>query len=151
MSLLSVLAGAFAFFAAATVGLWIKKKAIRKAVFYEEYYEYLQYVSEKISYERMPIGELNANYFKKKNGLFAAYLRGEMSACPLREEEINEVKAYLDTIGTTDADTQIASLGAKCAELKRFTETSCVKYRKDGALQFKLAVLVGIALFILLV
>ena len=151
MNALSIFAGVCAFFSAATVGLWIKKRMIGKAAFYEQYYDYLLFVSEKIAYERMPLGELNANYFKRKNGEFAAFLRGETLVSALKTEEINEVRGFLDSIGKTDADTQISSLSAKCAELKRFTETECVKYRKDGALYFKLAALLGVAAFILLV
>ena len=150
MTVGTIFAGVCAFFSAAFVGLWIKKKMIRKANFYEEYYDYLLFVSEKIAYERMPIGELNGNYFKRKKGEFAAFLKGELLASPLKDGEIAEVRAYLDSIGTTDADTQIGSLQAKCAEMKRFTETECVKYKKDAALYFKLCALIGLAALILL-
>ena len=61
------------------------------------------------------------------------------------------VKKYLSEIGTTDADTQVASLRGKCAELKRFSEQECAKFRKDGALYFKLCVLLGVVAFILIV
>lgn len=150
MNALSVFSGVCAFFAAAVFGLWIKKRFVRRAAFYEDYYDYLLFASEKISYERMPLDELNARYCKRRSGDFSVYLR-EHDVAFLREDEKIEVKSYLDTIGTTDADTQVASLSAKCAELKRFTENECAKYRKDGALYFKLAVLVGVAVFILLV
>ena len=151
MNALSLFAGVCGFFAAACVGLWIKRKLIRKAAFYEGYYDYLVYAYEKISYERMPIGELNGNYLKGKTDEFSVYLKGYITLGVLTDRQLAEVKTYLDGIGTTDADTQIASLASKCSELKRFTETECVKYRKDGALYFKLAVLVGIAILILLV
>ena len=151
MNSLSIFAGVCAFFSAATIGLWIKKRMIRKASFYEGFYDYLCFVTDKIAYERMPIGELNANYFCTKNGEFVAYLKGESKLLPIGEGEISEVRRYLDGIGTTDAETQIASLRGKCAELKRFTETQCSKYRRDGSMYFKLSALLGIAVFILLV
>ena len=69
----------------------------------------------------------------------------------LSEKELAEIGKYLSEIGTTDADTQIASLGAKCAELKRFSEGQCAKFKKDGALYFKLCVLLGVVAFILIV
>ncbi|MBQ7713210.1 MAG: hypothetical protein IJT69_05270 [Clostridia bacterium] len=150
MIALSVFAAACGFFAAASVGLWLKRKLIRKASFYEGYYDYLLFAYEKISYERMPIGELNAQYLLRKNGEFSSYLKGETTKGFLSDGQLAEVKEYLDGIGTTDADTQIASLASKCSELKRFTETECTKYRKDGALYFKLSVLVGVAILILL-
>ena len=70
---------------------------------------------------------------------------------PLGEGESSEIRDYLSGIGTTDAETQIASLKGKCAELKRFTENDCAKYRKDGSLYFKLSALLGLVIFILLV
>ena len=99
----------------------------------------------------MPIGELNARFFEKKKGEFVSYLKGDKSEPPIKEAELSEIASYLAEIGMTDADTQIASLNAKCAELKLFNEKEGVKYRKDGALYFKLSVLVGIAAFVLLV
>ena len=147
----SVFAGVCAFFSAALVGLWVKRKLFRKAAFYADYYEYLVFANEKISYERMPIGELNARFFEKKKGEFISFLKGEKTEPPIKESEISEITRYLAGIGMTDADTQIASLNAKCAELKRFNEKEGVKYRKDGSLYFKLSVLVGIAAFVLLV
>ena len=151
MNFVTIFAGLCAFFSASVVGLWIKKRYIRKAVFYEGYYDYLQYCTDKISYERMPIGELNASFFKKNKGEFVSFLQQEEYTLPLSEEAIGEIREYLRGIGTTDAETQIASLRSKCAEMKRFTETECVKFRKDGALFFKISALVGAVLFIILV
>ncbi len=76
---------------------------------------------------------------------------GEDAAPPISDAELADVKKYLSEIGTTDADTQVASLRGKCAELKRFSEQECAKFRKDGALYFKLCVLLGVVAFILIV
>ena len=151
MSVVTIFAGLCAFLSASTVGLWIKKRCNRKANFYDGYYEYLQYCTDKISYERMPIGELNSSYFKKNKGEFVLFLDNKQENLPLSEETLSEIREYLSGIGTTDAETQVASLRSKCAEMKRFTETECVKFRKDGALYFKLSALIGAVLFIILV
>lgn len=151
MSMLSVFAGVCGFFASAMIGLWLKKRLLRKAKFYENYYEYLTFATEKIAYERMPIGELNATFSLKYKGEFSDFLKGKAGGMPLGEGESSEIRDYLSGIGTTDAETQIASLKGKCAELKRFTENDCAKYRKDGSLYFKLSALLGLVIFILLV
>ena len=78
-------------------------------------------------------------------------MQGKTVALPLSEGEIDEVSRYLSAIGTSDADTELATLGGKCSEMKRFTEENCVKYRKDGTLYFKLAVLLGVVAFIIIV
>ena len=151
MSGLSVFAGVCIFFSSALVGLWVKKRLVSKAVFYEEYYKYLLFASEKISYERMPINEIKRSFPNEGKGDFYAFLMQENASPPLSEGEIGEVKKYLDEIGTTDAETQIASLNGKCAQMKRFSEEQCAKYRKDGTLYFKLSVLLGIVAFIIIV
>lgn len=151
MSVISIFAGVCVFFSCALVGLWIKRRYLRKAAFYEEYYRYLVFASEKISYERMPIAEIKASFSKREETEFFRLLQGEEVDPPVTETELTEVKKYLSAIGTTDADTQVASLKGKCAELKRFSEENCVKFRKDGALYFKLCVLLGIVAFILIV
>ena len=151
MNVLSIFAGVCLFFSATFIGVWIRKRYKGKADFYDEYYRYLLYVSDKIAYERMPIGEIIATFPKTDKGDFYCYLTGGDTKAPLTEGELSEIGKYLSEIGKTDADTQIASLKVKCAELKRFTEVQCAKYRKDGALYFKLSVLIGIAAFIIIV
>ena len=151
MSVLSVFGGVCAFFSCAVTGLWLKKRALRKAAFYEDYCEYLQFASEKIGYERMPIGELNEKFRQRKKGEFTAFLAKENCSPPLSDVALGEISNYLSEIGTTDADTQIASLKSKCAEMKRFAEKDCVKLRKDGSLYFKLSALAGVVVFIILV
>ena len=151
MSSLSVFAGVLLFFACSFVGLWLKKRLNRKATFYDEYYRYLLYVLDKISYERMPINEINQSFCKDKKSEFCDFLLGDISTPPISDSDSSKLAEYLSEIGMTDADTQIASLGGKCAEMKRFSENEVVKYRKDGALYFKLSVLLGIVAFIIIV
>ena len=62
MSSMSIFAGVLLFFSSSLVGIWLRKRSTRKASFYDDYYAYLQYVLEKVSYERMPIGEINASF-----------------------------------------------------------------------------------------
>ncbi len=151
MSAVSIFAGVCVFFSCALVGLWIKRRFLRKAAFYDDYYRYLVFASEKISYERMPVAEIVESFSIGEETEFYRLLKGEEVAPPITEKELSEVKKYLSAIGTTDADTQMSSLRGKCAEFKRFSEENCAKFRKDGALYFKLCVLLGVVAFILIV
>lgn len=147
----SVIIGLCAVISASFIGLWLKKRLIAKAVFYEDYYAYLLFATDKIAYERMPLGELNEAFAEKRCGSFSAFLKGEEQSLPVSEAALSDVKKYLTEMGKTDADTQIASLRGKSAEIKRLVEGDCVKYRKDGTLYFKLSVLFGVVLFIIFV
>ena len=151
MNALSIFAGVCVFFSVALVGLWLKRRLMTKAAFYEDYYSYLIFVSEKISYERMPIPQIKTTFVQGKSSAFCRFLCGEKHFSPLSDEELRGISSYLEGIGKTDADTQISSLNAKVAEIKRFTENDCVKFKKDGSLYFKLCVLLGIVAFIILI
>ena len=150
MSAFSVFAGACAFLSASLVGLWLKRRLLNKADFYKDYYDFLCYALEKISSERTVVSEIKRT-FQGKSKDFTELLKGNEVSAPIGEKERNAVKEYLSGIGSTDAESQIASLSSKCSTLKRFVENECAAYRKDAALRFKLAVLVGAALFIILV
>ena len=151
MNSVSIFAGVCLFFSCARIGLWLKKRFVKRAAFYEEYYRYLVFANEKISYERMPMREIIKNFSKGERTDFIRFLTGEKTSPPLTEKQLDDIKSYLSEMGTTDADTQTASLNAKCAEMKRFSEEQCVKFRKDGSLYFKLCVLFGVVAFILIV
>ena len=150
MNALSVFVGICAFFSASFVGLWMKKRLIKKADFYKDYYDYLCYASERIGYERTVVSEINET-FHAKSKEFTAMLNGEDPNIGLTAKELEEIKTYLSKIGSTDAETQLASLASRCSSLKRFVENDCATFRKDAALRFKLSVLVGVALFIIVV
>ena len=146
----SVLIGVLAFFSASLVGIWLKKRAISKWKFYHAFQEYLLFAAEKISSERMPRAEIDAA-FRGESKDFLALLKGGKEALSLKDEEVLSVKEYLDSIGTSDAEAQLSSLRGKNSEIKRLLDTDGEKWRKDASLYFKLCVLVGVALFIILV
>ena len=146
----SVFVGILAFFSASLVGMWLKKRAITKWKFYRAYSEYLLFAEEKISSERMPRAEIDAA-FQADSKEFLSLLKGEDPSISLKDEEILSVKEYLASIGKSDAEAQLASLRGKCAEIKKLLDRDGEKWRKDASLYFKLSVLVGVALFIILV
>ena len=141
MNQISLFPGLCMFFACAFVGMWIKRRMMLKAEFYEDYYQYLLYVTEKIGFERMPIAEIKSSFLSGKKTVFKEFLSGERVSLPLSEGKTQEISHYLSSIGTTDVDTQMMTLKAKCAELKRYNDEECSKFRKDGSLYFKLGVL----------
>ncbi len=84
MSAVSIFAGVCVFFSSALVGLWLKRRFLRKATFYEEYYRYLVYTCEKISYERMPVAEIKSTFAKRENTEFSAFCLGRTPRRPSR-------------------------------------------------------------------
>ena len=146
----SILVGICIFFSASFVGIWLKKRALKKLAFYHAYYDFLLFASEKIGYERMVYDEI-VRSFHSDSHEFAEILSGGDPSFGLPEAESHSVKEYLSGIGKTDADTQLSSLRAKAAEIKSLLDRDGTKWKKDASLYFKLAVLIGVALFIILV
>ena len=146
----SIVVGICVFFSSAFIGLWLKKRNLKKLAFYRSYYDFLCYCADKIGYERMILAEI-IRTFSSESKEFTEILSGGEPSAGLTPTEILAVKDYLSAIGTTDAETQIASLRSKGAEIKQLLDREGVKWKKDASLYFKLAVLLGVALFIILV
>jgi len=147
----SIIVGICIFFSMAFIGLWLKKRMLNKYRFFSAYADYLRYASEKIGYERMPVSELNRTFRSECSEFVELLLKKQEPSIGLSAAEISSVKDYLDSIGRSDADTQVGSLQAKYSEIKGFLDKEGAKWKKDASLYFKLMVLAGIALFIILV
>ena len=145
----SIVVGVCAFFSASMVGIWLKRRQTEKCAFYKDFYDYLSFSEEKIAYERMPLADIK-RLFHGESAAFRELLDGREVSLALPVEEILSVREYLDTIGTTDADTQLASLRSKCSELKKKLDGDVAKWKKESVLYFKLCVLAGVALFVIL-
>jgi len=145
----SIIVGVCAFFSASLIGIWLKKRQNDKCEFYKDFYNYLSFAEEKIAYERMPLSDIKRR-FRGDSVAFRDAIEGKEVSVALPKEEILSVREYLDTIGTTDADTQLASLRSKCSELEKKLEGDVAKWKKESALYFKLCVLAGCALFVIL-
>ena len=146
----SIFAGICIFFSASFVGIWLKKRTLKKLSFYRSYYDFLSFASDKIAYERMVFSEI-VRTFHSESREFSEVLSGGEPSFGLPDGEIAAVKEYLSGIGKTDAETQIASLRGKSAEIKALLDRDGAKWKKDASLYFKLSVLLGVALFIILV
>ena len=77
MNVISIIAGILLFFSSSLIGLWLRKRKTNKAKFYENYYSYLTYTLEKISYERMPVEEIKNTFSAKEPGEFSDFLIGK--------------------------------------------------------------------------
>ena len=150
MNAFSVFQGACIFFASSFVGIWLRKRCLRKAAFYRDYAGFLCYALEKIDCERMIVAEI-IKTFESKSSDFSDLIHDKKCLAPLPDKELDDIRAFIGSIGKTDAENQIASLRSKSAESSRVTEKMCADLKKEGDLRFKLCVLLGAALFIILV
>ena len=146
----SIFVGICIFFSSSCVGLWVKKRYLKRLGFYQSYHDFLAYASDKIGYERMIFPEI-VRTFRSESKEFSELLFGGRPSISISDDALSSVIEFIASIGTTDADTQLSSLRSKSAEISSLLEKEGAKWKKDATLYFKLSVLVGIALFIILV
>lgn len=97
---------------------------------------------------------LNLRYGKDKFGKIAEEF--DCVKKVMRGEEVIKgddgifLKSYLDGIGESDALTQIEYLNEKKQTLQKFKQISEEKYKKYGSLYFKLSLMAGILIAVLL-
>lgn len=97
---------------------------------------------------------LNLKFNKDKVAVVAEefeYVKKAMSGESLIKSEDGEfLSQYLSDIGRTDAPTQLAYLNEKKQTLLSFKQKSEEKYKRYGSLYFKISLMAGILIAVLL-
>lgn len=116
-----------------------KKK--RKKVF-EQFYDFNEKLLVSLKYGKDKIGEVAKDYEVVQSAMNGqAVLTGEEGAF---------IQDYLKNIGKTDAQTQIAYLTERKSYLQKYRDKSCEDYKKYSSLYFKLSLMAGILIAVLL-
>ncbi|MGN0808242.1 MAG: hypothetical protein ACI4MN_07350 [Candidatus Coproplasma sp.] len=107
-----------------------------------EFYDFNENLILNVKYERKKFDEIAKGYENVKNALNGEdVLNGEVGAF---------IKKYLNGIGTTDAQTQIAYLTEMKETLAKYKNESEKNYKKYGSLYLKLCIACGILIAVLL-
>ncbi len=135
------------------IGVILKKNYRIKVDFYFDYKEYLQHAKDMINYARTSVPEINAAFKAGKSKEFKELMNGRLpeKLRALRADEVTAVYGYLQSIGTTDVDTQLNSLALKLMDARKICETQIPSWEKQGKLYFKLSVLIGVGLLIIFI
>lgn len=144
------------------VGLRYKKKCVIRSIFYSEMYDFTLYLTEQIAYSKMPLPSIFKNFSEGKESAFAQLLKEfliELSSIEqkaysiknLTDNEIAEVLIFFRSLGKTDADNQLIKLSEYKQRTKNKKEQAQSEVTNKGKLYFKLAVITGIALLIIVI
>ncbi len=124
------------------LGLAISSEIKKEMKIYGQFYDF----NEKLI--------LNLKFSKDKVGVVAEqfeYVKKAMQGDRVIKGEDGEfLMQYLSDIGKTDAPTQIAYLNEKGQTLLNLKQKSEEKYKKYGSLYFKLSLMAGILIAVLL-
>ena len=117
-----------------------KKKTMKV---FAQFYEFNEKLLLNLKYGRNKVNEIASEYEYVQTVLNGkSVLKGE-------EEEF--LQSYISNIGSTDAYSQVDYLNERKINLKKFKDESETAYKKYGSLYFKIALMVGILVAVLLV
>ena len=120
--------------------LSIDKK--KKAQVFAELYEFNEKLLLNLKYGKVRLDSMTAQY---------KYIQDILSGKDVLGGEDEEIlKAYVSSIGTTDAQSQIDYLNQRETVLKKLRDDSADNYKKYSSLYIKVALMIGILIAVLI-
>lgn len=127
----------------ALLGILLTADKKKNMKVFAQFYEFNEKLLLNLKYGRIKVNEVASEYEYVQTALNGqAVLKGE-------EEQF--IQNYISGIGSTDAYSQVDYLNERKQILKKYKEESEVAYKKYGSLYFKIALMVGILVAVLLV
>ena len=116
-----------------------KKKTMKV---FAQFYEFNEKLLLNLKYGRIKVGEIASEY---------EYVQSVLQGKSLLKGEENEfLQSYISNIGATDAYSQVDYLNERKQSLKKYKDDSEAAYKKYGSLYFKIALMIGILVAVLL-
>ncbi len=160
--MLSFATGIALFALSAYFGLLYKKRYKQRALFYAEMYDFAIYLTEQIAYSKTPLPVIFKSFAAGKESIFRCLINDycaelienapkEYAIKHLGQGETREVIEFLRGLGKTDAENQLRNLSEQKQRIGTKKEITASEEIKRGKLYFKIAVIIGIALLIIVI
>lgn len=165
MQLLGLIFGGVICVLVSSFGFIIKRKYKVNSDFMAAYVDFLAYTKAEIANNKTPVFEIIDGYIERENNLLTKVLcvinnnlkkdivdtENYPKECVLVDKKIiKALIADIESIGKYDSSTEVLKLNSIEERAKAKAATAATKYKKDGVMAFKLAVLIGIAIMIIL-
>lgn len=165
MQLFGLIFGGVICVAVSTFGFLIKRKYKANSDFMATYVDFLSYAKTEIANNKTPVFDIIDSYISRENNLFTKVLsvinnnlkkdvvdtENYPKECVLVDKKlIKNLVADIESIGKYDSSTEVLKLNGIEERAKVKAAAAATKYKKDGVMAFKLAVLIGIAIMIIL-
>lgn len=124
------------------LGAAISAEKKRQVTVLTQFYEFNEKLTLNLKYGRDKMSAVAQGF-----NLVQKALNGEEV---LKGEDGEFIKSYVAGLGSSDAPTQLAYLAERGEQLKSRLEASRENYKKYGSLYFKLCVMAGILIAVLL-
>lgn len=163
--MLGLICGGIICIAVSFFGFIIKKKYKANADFMNSYVDFFGFAKTEISNNKTPIFGIIDGYLAKENNLFTKVLSVinnnlkrdivDQESYPkecgfVDKKHIKSLIADIESIGKYDSLTEVNKLSSIEEKSKKEWQKATEKYKKDGVMAFKLSVLIGIAIMIIL-
>lgn len=165
--MISLIAGAILFFCSAYIGIEIRKYYRKRVRFFSLWLEFIDQLTTQISYLRTPLYEIIDSFLKDKKGEFCDVLlkyKGQISKIDDCDKSINShcdklgfLKAqekelfngFFKMLGKTDWNTQVLNLKNYRQNVLEIQQLTIKNLKQNGFLAYKLGILIGIAILII--
>ncbi len=154
---LRIVAGGLIALVCAYVGVLVKRRYRAREKFYGEALEYFNFFERELTFKKTPMPDINSAFSKSHAGEFAqllcepALLDKKSAYAYLKQAEKDDVKDALKGLGVSVYNEQLSYVKRWQAEMQESADKCGKENKKYGGMYFKLCVLLGIALLILIV
>jgi len=167
--MLSVIAGAMLFTVSLYVGAGIRAYHRTRRKLFEELLSFNRIFGEEINYLKTPVRQIVKDFISDKNGELCKILTtfltvlekeviytadkivAEIKNPYIKKEENKLIAEYLNTLGKSDAATQMVSIKHYGIKFEEAFSKAKEDAKVIGELSYKLGILIGIALMIIVV
>lgn len=110
---------------------------------FAQFYEFNEKLLLNLKYGRIKVKEIASEYEYVQKALQGEHI--------LKGEEDEFLQNYVANIGSTDTYSQVDYLNERKQNLKKYKDESEEVYKKYGSLYFKIALMIGILVAVLLI
>lgn len=154
---LRLVAGGLLAIASSYVGLIVKRRYKKRAEFFEQAKEYFVFFEKEMFYNKTPVPKINEEYERTSSDEFAEFLKACFEGANdkkdkyfLKKEESERLRGALSGLGKSGYEEQKKYVARWKDEMTAFAEKTAAENKKYGGMYFKLCVLLGIAIVIVL-
>lgn len=165
-TLISLIAGGILFIVSTYIGMVIRKHYKKRRDFFRDFDEFLTMLENEVSFLKTPLKTIISNFSAEKKGEFVKFLEGYStlmdSGTPLtydnikkkaglgflKQPEADYVFQFFTGLGKTDAKTQLLEIKKTMAKNSDCLAKAEKDFKNNGALAYKLGILLGLAVMI---
>lgn len=144
------------------IGVLIKKKYTARVRFFKSATEFCSMLDDELSMRKTPIPEVITKFLDGRAGDFESYIthrcnlsRGrnvdaDYKCRLLKNDEAKDMDTFLSMLGKTDLKDQLSHVAHYEKVFEKKTEECSEQSKKNGSMYFKLCVLCGLAIILIL-